>query len=125
MRFSQAEAYSRTQRATLTDREAEAAVLIKAAAMLRRVRTHWTAADRDRELDKALRHNQRLWTFFQVSLLDEHNALPVDLREAVLKLSAFVDRRIFEIMASPAPEKLDILITINTNLAAGLKGTAD
>jgi len=34
----------------------------------------------------------------------------------------FVDRRIFEVMAYPSSEKLDILININRNLAAGLRG---
>jgi len=57
-------------------------------------------------------------------LLDENNPLPQQIRENVLRLSAFIDRRIFDTLAYPSPEKLDILININTNIAAGLKGTA-
>lgn len=124
MHSSQAEVYSRAQVSALSDREAEAAVLMKAAAMMKHVQSHWAAPDRDMVLERALKYNQRLWTFFQVSLLDENNPLPQQIRENVLRLSAFIDRRIFETLAYPAPEKLDILININTNIAAGLKGTA-
>jgi flagellar biosynthesis activator protein FlaF len=124
MHSSQAEVYSRAQVSALSDREAEAAVLMKAAAMMKHVQSHWSAPDRDITLEKALRYNQRLWTFFQVSLLDDKNPLPQNIRENVLRLSAFIDRRIFDTLAYPTPEKLDILININTNIAAGLKGIA-
>jgi flagellar protein FlaF len=48
--------------------------------------------------------------------------LPLEIKQNLLALSVFVDRRIFEVMAYPAPEKLDILININRNIAAGLRG---
>ena len=51
------------------------------------------------------------------------NALPVDLRRDLLSLSAFVDRRTFDVMASPSPEKLSALIDINRHIASGLTGT--
>ena len=122
MHSTQAEVYSRAQVAALTDREAEAAVLMKSAAMMKHAQTHWSSPDRDQNLEKALRYNQRLWTYFQVALLDENNPLPQQIKENVLRLSAFVDRRVFDVLAYPAAEKLDILININTNIAAGLKG---
>jgi flagellar biosynthesis activator protein FlaF len=124
MHAPQAEAYSRAQHATSSGREAEAAVLMRGAALLRHVQSHWSAPDRDHALESALRYNQRLWTFFQVALLDEHNPLPQQVKEGVLRLSVFVDRRIFEVLAYPASDKLDILIAINTNIAAGLKASA-
>jgi flagellar protein FlaF len=124
MRSGQAEAYNKSQCAALTDRELEAAVLMKGAALLRHAQTQWTSLQRDRLLDEALRFNQRIWTFFQVSLSDKENRLPVEIKSQVLTLSAYVDRRIFEIMAFPEADKLSVLIAINTNLAAGLKGSA-
>ena len=124
MRSGQAEAYSKAQYASLTDRELEAAVLMKAAALLRHAQAQWASAQRDRLLDEALRFNQRIWTFFQVSLADPENRLPDAIKARVLTLSAYVDRRIFEVMAFPEPDKLSVLIAINTNLAAGLKGSA-
>jgi flagellar biosynthesis activator protein FlaF len=121
MYASQTEVYSKVQTSALSDRDAESAVLMKAAAMMKHVQTHWSSPDRDSNLEKALRYNQRLWTFFQVALLDEKNPLPQSIKDQVLRLSVFVDRRIFEILARPAVEKLDILININSNVAAGLK----
>jgi len=37
-----------------------------------------------------------------------------------LRLSAFVDKRTFQVMAEPSPDKLQALIDINRNIAAGL-----
>ena len=108
----------------MTDREREAAVLMKAAALLRHAQMQWATAQREKLLDEALRFNQRIWTFFQVSLSDQENRLPDEIKAQVLTLSAYVDRRIFEVMAFPEADKLSVLIAINTNLAAGLKGSA-
>lgn len=124
MRSGQAEAYNKAQYASLTDRELEAAVLMKAAALMRHAQTQWGTAQREKLLDEALRFNQRIWTFFQVSLSDPENRLPDEIKAQVLTLSAYVDRRIFEVMAFPEADKLSVLISINTNLAAGLKGSA-
>jgi flagellar protein FlaF len=124
MRSGQAEAYNKARCATLTDRELEAAVLMKAAALLRHAQTQWMSPEKDRLLDDALRFNQRIWTFFQVSLMEEGNRLPDEIKAQVLALSGFVDHRIFEIMAFPEADKLSALIAINTNVAAGLKGSA-
>ena len=51
------------------------------------------------------------------------NPLPKQIKEDILSLSAFIDKRIFEVMSYPAPEKLDAIININLNLAAGLNGS--
>jgi len=45
------------------------------------------------------------------------------MRNNLLTLSVFVDKRIIDVMANPVPEKLKILIDINLNLAAGLRGS--
>jgi len=124
MRSGQAEAYNKAQCAALTDRELEAAVLMKAAALMRHAQSQWASGQRDKLLEEALRFNQRIWTFFQVSVADRENKLPEEVKAQVLHLSAYVDRRVFEIMAFPAADKLTVLIAINTNLAAGLKGSA-
>ena len=121
---AQTEIYSRSQKSALSDREAEATALMKAAAMMKHCQSQWSSADRPVHLEKALRFNQRLWTFFQVALTDPQNPLPDAIKENVLRLSVFIDKRIFEVMAFPSPEKLDVLININTNIAAGLKTAA-
>ena len=73
-------------------------------------------------LDDALSYNQRLWTLLQSELARPDNPLPENVRFDILRLSRFIDKRIYETMAFPAPEKLDIIIKINQNLAAGLRG---
>jgi len=116
------DAYRDTERNTLDGRSLEAMVLAKAAAALLAVRNQWEQPDLTSRLDEALRYNQRLWTLFQVELAKEDNPLPDEVRRNLLSLSLFVDKHTFGLMASPAPEKLDILISINQNLASGLRG---
>ena len=53
MRQDRAGAYQNMQKAGLSDREAEAMALMKAAAMLKHCQTNWSAPDRDAQLDKA------------------------------------------------------------------------
>jgi len=114
------DAYRDTERNTLDGRALEAMVLAKASAALLAVRNQWEQPDLKERLDEALRYNQRLWTMFQVELANENNPLPDELRRNLLSLSLFVDKHTFGLMASPAPEKLDILISINQNIASGL-----
>lgn len=116
------EAYQSVEKSTLSGRELEASVLNKAALRLQDVQQHWSAPDHESMLDEALKYNQRVWSFFQSEVSQPDNPLPPEIKQNILALSVFVDRRIFEVMAYPAPEKLDILININRNLAAGLRG---
>lgn len=114
-------AYRTVQKITLSGRELEALVLSTAAQKLVDVQNDWNAPDRDERLDEALRHNQLVWSIFQGELMKEDNPLPKPLRQDILSLSAFIDKRIFEIMSHPAPEKLNVIISLNLNLAAGLR----
>ncbi len=106
-------------------REIEAAVLTKAARKLKACQEHWDADHRDDMLDEALKFNQRIWSIFQSELSHEDNPLPKKLRLDIIRLSAFIDKRIFETMAEPSPDKLSIIIDINNNLAAGLRGSPE
>lgn len=123
MYANQLETYKSVQKTTMSDREIEASVLTKAALKLKSCRDHWDAADREANLDEALRFNQLMWSIFQAELSKPENPLPKKIREDILSLSAFIDKRIFDVMAYPAPEKLDIIININMNLSAGLRGS--
>lgn len=106
----------------MSGREVEAAVLTKAAWKLSECQKDLAAAARDGRLDEAIRFNQRVWSIFQAELSREDNPLPKQLRFNILRLGGFVDRRLLESMAAPISEKLDIVIRINNNLAAGLRG---
>jgi len=112
------------QKATLSGRELEAEVLSKAAFKLNSCQNNWNDPKREERLEEALKYNQKIWTLFQAELAKPDNPLPKKLREDLLSLSAFVDKRIFELMSFPTPEKMTAIININLNLAAGLRGKA-
>lgn len=114
------DAYKSVQLETQNGRELESSLLSKAALLLKVCQENWEREGHTERLDDALRFNQRLWTFFQSELLEETNPLPVQLRQDLLSLSAFVDKRTFEVMAYPAQEKLTVLININKQIAEGL-----
>ena len=114
------QAYESGAKATDSSRELEAAALFKAARMLDQAKQQWGTSDGPAKLNEALRHNLRLWTLFQAELARPDHQMPVDLRVRLLKLSAFIDRRTFELMAHPEPEKIQILININRHVASGL-----
>ena len=116
------DAYRNVERATLSQRDLEATVLSNAATQLQVLKENWTSEGLAERLEAALSYNQRVWTFFQAELSMETNPLPDEIKRNLLALSLFVDRRSFETLAYPAPEKLDALININLNVAAGLRG---
>jgi flagellar protein FlaF len=115
-----ARAYDAGAKATASSRELEAAALYKGARLLEACQQGWDAPDRARRLGEALRYNQKLWTLFQTELVRPDHQMPAGLRINLLRLSGFVDRRIFDVMAGPEPRKLSALIDINRNIAAGL-----
>lgn len=116
--------YSTMQKDNLSGRELEASVLTRAGLMLKTVQENWGAADRDIKLLEAVKFNQKVWSFFQAELSDPENPLPKKLREDILSLSVFIDKRLFDALAFPEKDKLNIVIDINFNIAAGLRTKA-
>jgi len=115
------QAYETVNKKTMSGREIEAAVLTKAARKLKDCQDSWDADDSQQRLNEALKFNQLVWSILQEELKKEDNPLSRKLRSDLLRLSVFIDRRIFETMAEPSPEKLNIVININNNIAAGLR----
>ncbi len=113
--------YTSMQKEHLSGRELEASVLTRAGLMLKQVQDNWNAPDRDQKLMEAIKFNQKVWSFFQAELSDPENPLPANLRQDILNLSIFIDKRLFEVIASPDKEKLNIVVDINFNIAAGLR----
>ena len=118
------EAYQTVSKAAMNGPETEAAVLTKAALRLKDCQDNWDCPDRDERLFSALRYNQKIWSVFQAELSDKDNPMPKEMRLNLLRLSAFIDKRCFEILAFPDREKLSILMDINNNIAAGLREQA-
>lgn len=125
MRNNPIGAYESVEKTTLDGRALEAHVLMRAANLLADVRDSWGCQDDEARLEEALIHNQKVWSFFQAEVTQPENPLPDEIKRNVLALSVFVDKRTFELMAYPDAGKLDILIEINRNLAAGLRGDVE
>jgi len=117
------QAYEQGKKTTDSSRQLEAGALFKTARMLEDCMRDWDAPDRPDRLRNALRHNQRLWTFFQTEITRPDHGLPVDLRRDLLRVSAFIDRRTMEILAKPSREKLGALVEINRQIGSGLAET--
>jgi len=116
--------YQSVDKETMSGRETEARVLTQAALKLVDCQNNWDAAGLKQRLDDALKFNQRIWSIFQVEVSKSDNPLPEQLKQNILMLSRFIDKRIFDTMAFPEKQKLTILIKINQNIAAGLRGSA-
>ncbi len=115
--------YQTVDKETMSGRETEARVLTQAALKLLDCQRNWDSPDRDSRLDAALKYNQRIWSIFQAEMTKSDNPLPDSIKRNILQLSRFIDQRIFDAMAFPDPGKLSIIIKINQNIAAGLRGS--
>ncbi|MBB3904543.1 flagellar protein FlaF [Methylobacterium brachythecii] len=105
----------------MTPREAEAAVLLKAAGRLQAFTTGEVTGST--ELNEALMFNQRVWTILAGAVADPANPLPDDIRQNVTNIAIFVFRTIIDAMIEPAAHKLEALVSLNNHLAAGLQGS--
>jgi flagellar protein FlaF len=115
--YSQVSAYTSNQKEGASPRATEAHALLSCAAKLRQAQEPETNYELFSEI---VRHNQRLWTIFQVSLCEEDYPLPRDLKITLLNLSRFVDKVSMRAQAEHNPDLLTSLIDINRNIAAGL-----
>ncbi|MBB4287348.1 flagellar biosynthesis regulator FlaF [Roseospira goensis] len=72
-------------------------------------------------LSQALRFNHLFWTILQADITDPANKLPNPIKANIMSLSIFVDKQTTKALRSSDPEDLDVLISINRNLAMGLR----
>lgn len=98
-------------------RETEGRALLEAA---RRLTAAKDKPDNRKELLDTVRLNWRLWTIFQSEVNSQESPLPPEIKSNVITLCNFIDKHTVEILSDPNPDKLDILISINRNIAAGL-----
>jgi flagellar protein FlaF len=126
MSATRMQAYRNVQKTTIvSEREIDAYALTQSALKLRECQQNWDLPEKERidRLFAALRINSKLWSIFQAEITREENPLPRQIRQDILTLSLFVDKRARDIMCFPEPEKLTVLININLNLAAGLSAS--
>jgi flagellar protein FlaF len=115
-----ASAYSKVAQATQSPRELEALILMKAATRLQAIRDDWD--NRSGELDDALTYNRKLWTVLVSSVTRPENPLPAAIKQNIANLGLFIFNHTLSLISSPKPERLGILVTINREIAAGLRG---
>ena len=115
------QAYEEAGKSGMSGRDIEAHALTKAALALKECQKAWDNELRDEMLANALKLNQRLWSIFQAELTKADNPLPRLIKKNILRLSVFIDKRSIQVLANPEKEALNIIISINENLAAGLR----
>lgn len=118
--FNAYAAAAKTAQSVVSPRELEASLLIKAATRLQAVADDWQ--DRGHDLDEALNYNRRLWTLLVSAVIAEDNPLPVGIKTNILGLANFIFNQTFRLAADPQPQGLGILVNINRDIAAGLRG---
>lgn len=117
--------YEQVQRETLEGRELEASVLFRAAQKLHLCAREWDNPHTGvfhEKLTDALEFNQKVWSFLQVELATPANPLPETLRLNLLRLSKFIDKRIFALFAGTGTlQDLLSIARINEQIGKGLE----
>lgn len=112
------QAYAKTQSLALSQRELEARALLKAASKLQALKENWDPSIA--AIDDPLSHNRQVWAIFLAAATEPDCALPPEMRKNIIGLGRFVINQCMRILFDPDPSKLDLLIEINQNIAAGL-----
>lgn len=118
--FNAYAAAAKTAQTTAAPRELEATLLVKAASKLQVVADDWEG--RQRDLDEALTYNRKLWTFLVTAVIAEDNPLPVEIKRNILGLGNFIFNHTIRVQLNPAAQSLGVLVNINRDIAAGLRG---
>ena len=121
--YQAASTYAKNALQAADPRNQEAQLLIMAASKLQAVKDNWDSYKST--LDAALIYNQKLWTAIVTLVSAEDNQLPAPIKANIANLANFVFNHTFRILAEPKQEKLNILVSINRNIAMGLRGIGE
>ncbi len=103
-----------------SQREMEARILLKSNKQLQAVLDNWENRAKD-QLEDALTYNRQIWMlFYDTALENKDGGRPNDLRSNIVNLANFTFKRELDILADPKPQKIDVLLNINREIAAGL-----
>ena len=118
-----AQAYQQTAKVVESPRQRESALLMKAAAGLQKVKDEWDTASSE-ELKSALTFNRKLWTIFMSAVTQDDSPLPAEIKQNIANLGMFVMNQTREILYEGVPqaEQLTVLVQLNRQIAAGLRG---
>lgn len=111
---------SHAQQHTPDQRETEARVLLKAAQMFKELQDNWDQSNLE-VIEATLKYNRNVWLmFYDAAIENPEGNRPDDLRGNIVNLANFIFKREIDIMSDPQKDKLNILININREIAAGL-----
>lgn len=121
---------NQAQKHTPDQRELEARVLLKSAKLMQDLRNDWGNANFE-VIESTLKYNRQIWMMFYDTAAESpkegEEERPNDLRSNIINLANFIFKREMEILADKdrmsAPQRLDVLISINREIAAGLLGS--
>lgn len=119
-----AQTYAKNAQETGNLRELEAQLLMRAASKLQAVKDGEVTGNNN--IISAVRYNRRLWLVFADALTKAENQLPAEIKKNVTSLAMFVlnRSRTIETASEPNPDRLNVLININREIAAGLRTNA-
>lgn len=119
MQNQAAMAYQTVAKQTVSPSDREADLLSQSALRLQKIRDNWDTNYGD--LPAAIRFTNSLWSILLAGVVEPDSQLPHDIRQNVANLGIFVLSQLAEIKHEPMPKKLDAIININRELAAGLR----
>ena len=103
-----------------SQREMEARILYKSNRQIQEIMENWDNLPRE-ALETVLKYNRDIWMlFYDTAIENKDGNRPNDLRSNIVNLANFIFKREMEILSDPKPEKLQILLNINNEIAAGL-----
>jgi flagellar protein FlaF len=119
-----AQTYAKNAQETGSLRELEAQLLMRAASRLQAVKDGEVTDNQN--VISAVRYNRRLWLLFADGLNNAENPLPIEIKKNVSSLALFVlnRSRIIETATEFNLDRLNVLININREIAAGLRTNA-
>lgn len=115
--------YASQQRAALENAPPQAAEGYALIELARRLDEAAKTPEDIEAIRDVVRLNWRVWTIFQAELVDPACQTPIPIRENLLSLSNFIDKRSAELIATPDATKLVVMININRQIGAGLLGS--
>jgi len=76
-----------------------------------------------RDLDEALKFNQKMWDVFSADWMSSNCPLEASLRENLLSIAVFVKKKTFRTMVEPKNGDIELLLQINQNITNGLRSS--
>jgi flagellar protein FlaF len=115
--------YANQQRAALEKAPPQAAEGYALVEIARRMDEAARNPDDTATIRDVVRLNWRVWTIFQAELVDPECQTPREIRENLINLSNFIDKKSAELIGTPDAAKLSVLINVNRQIGAGLLGS--